>query len=107
MDPIIFTVLKISSFGFLAGIGIVIGFQLLSGSINTRGLVTDKVSGTFSPGRLQLIIFTLSGAFYYLYDVAQAGNFVPLNNELLMVVGGSNLLYLGGKTYSVFRRLTN
>ena len=106
MDPLIFTVLKISSIGFLSGLGFVIGFQLMTGSINTRGLLTDKVTGTFSPGRLQLIFFTIAGMSYYLYHVVQAGKFVPLDNELLMTLGGSSTVYIGAKTYSAFRHIT-
>jgi len=105
MNPLPITVIKISSLGFLAGIGVVLGFQLLTGSINTRGLMTDKVTGTFSPGRLQLIFFTLAAAFYYLYKAVEAQSFVPLNNELLVAIGGSSSVYLTGKSISVFRHL--
>ena len=106
MDPLIISALKISSFGFLAGLAIVMAFQLLSGSINTRGLLTDKVTGRFSPGRLQMIILTFAAAFYYLYKAVEAGDFVPLDNEMLMAIGGSSTVYLSGKTLSVFRHIT-
>jgi hypothetical protein len=106
MNPLIFTVLKISSIGFLAGLSLVLAFQLLTGSINTRGLITDKVTGTLSPARVQLIFFTIAGALYYLYHTVQAEKFVPLNNELLMAIGGSSVVYISGKTYTVFRYIT-
>lgn len=105
MNPLPITVIKISSIGFLAGMGVVLGFQLLTGSINTRGLVTDKVKGTFSPGRLQMIFFTFAAAFYYLYKTVEAQSFVPLDNELLVAIGSSSTVYLTGKTISVFRHL--
>ena len=40
---------------FMSAMLLVVAFKLLSGQINTRGLLEDKETGTFSPGQLQLL----------------------------------------------------
>jgi hypothetical protein len=86
----------------LAGLAVVIGYQLITGQINTTGLLMTKdEEHSFSPTRLQLLIATIGGAFYYLLQVLSnpnAQNFPDVPDYLLMIVGGSNLLYLGGKS---------
>lgn len=82
-------------------------FKLLARQINVRGLLRDKESGAFSPGRLQLLIVTLSGACLYFFKIigaADTGTLPPVPDELLLILGGSNAGYLGGKIYSKFKR---
>ena len=64
---------------FMSALLLIITFKLLSGQINTRGLLEDKETGTFSPGRLQLLIVTLGGvSFYFLIiGVADTGTHLP------------------------------
>ena len=90
---------------FMSALLLIITFKLLSGQINTRGLLEDKETGTFSPGRLQLLIVTLGGATFYFFeivDVADTETLPPVPAELLLIIGGSNVGYLGGKIYSKF-----
>jgi len=57
----------------------------------------------FSPERVQLLLFTLGAASYYLTQVLNnpnPGTFPPLPDSWPAVVGGSNAIYLGGKAYS-------
>ena len=90
----------------MTGLALVVGFQILTGKINVQGLLNDKSSdGGFSPGRLQLLVFTIGGAVSYLFlvlDNPKLGQFPDVPNELLLVLGGSNLFYLAGKFYSSF-----
>jgi hypothetical protein len=91
--------------GFLAMLASVVGLRILSGTINVNGLLHDKETGAFSPGRLQLLIFTLGGAFYYLSKILSAPELAglpPVPEVLLLVTGASNGGYLGGKIYSRF-----
>jgi hypothetical protein len=107
----------------LALFGIVV-MQLLSGQINTKNLLCGRKNDTgepivgpdgqtrglkkedtlyFSPERVQLLLFTLGAAFYYLTQVLNnpnPGTFPPLPTSWPAVIGGSNALYLGGKAYS-------
>ena len=90
---------------FMSALLLVVVFKLLAGQINIRGLLADKETGTFSPGRLQLLILTLGGASFYFFEivgVADTGTLPPVPAELLLIVGGSNVGYLGGKIYSKF-----
>lgn len=101
----------------LAGIVLV---QLLTGQINTRNLLYGRKNDSgelipgascrkkddtlyFSPERVQLLLFTIGAAFYYLTQVLNnpsPGTFPPLPTTWPAVLGGSNALYLGGKAYS-------
>ena len=73
---------------FMSALLAIFAFKLFGGQINMRGLLADKETGTFSPGRLQLLIATLGGALFYFFKI----------------VGGSNAGYLGGKIYSKFSK---
>lgn len=107
----------------LALFGIVV-MQLLSGQISTKNLLCGRKNDTgepivgsdgqtrgrkkedtlyFSPERVQLLLFTLGAAFYYLSQVLNnpnPGTFPPLPTSWPAVIGGSNAIYLGGKAYS-------
>ena len=93
---------------FLGGLLAIVAFKLLAGRINTRGLLEDKKAGrtgNFSPGRLQLLIATLGGAAFYFSEsvaAAETGAMPPVPDGLLLIVGVSNVAYLGGKIYSRF-----
>jgi len=89
----------------LGGLALVVAYKMLSGRINMKGLLEDKMSGELSPGRLQLLLFTLIGAGSYLGMTAAISGESPTGlpevpEPLLLSVAGSNLAYLGGKTYS-------
>jgi hypothetical protein len=91
----------------LAGIVLV---QLLTGQINTRYLLYGTVSGRkqnggryFSPERVQLLVLTISAAIYYLTQLmtsAPSGEFPKVPETLVVAMGGSNAIYLGGKAYA-------
>jgi hypothetical protein len=96
---------------FLAVLAALIAIQLLTGQINTAGLLFGQTRGRrgqnqyFSPERVQLLIFTLSAAFYYLSQVLtnpNPGTFPPIPDTWPAIVGGSNLIYLAGKAYVRF-----
>ena len=91
---------------FLWVLAFSIAFQLLTGLINMKGLLRDKVDGLISPGRAQLLLLTIAGAGFYLMDVLSQGGqgeFPPLPKELLYLVGGGNVIYLSGKFRSAYR----
>lgn len=59
----------------------------------------------FSAERLQLFLMTMGAAFYYLTQVLNnpnPGTFPPLPASWPAVLGGSNVIYLGGKALSRF-----
>jgi hypothetical protein len=90
----------------MIGLALIVVYQLMTGKINMNGLLHDGSDGGFSPGRLQLLVFTIGGAFYYfllVLDNVEQATFPEIPNELLLVLGGSNSFYLASKTYSLFR----
>ncbi|HUI85158.1 MAG TPA: hypothetical protein VL240_13090 [Candidatus Binatia bacterium] len=93
---------------FLLGLASIVTVQLLNGQINTRSLLSSNngnmaKSGDISPARLQLLISTLGLAFYYLVQVLNnpnPGTFPSIPESWPTVLGGSHVIYLGGKAYS-------
>ena len=92
---------------FLLALAGIIAFQILTGDINTKGLLCRnskamKKSGPISPARVQLLISTLGMAFYYLGQVM--GNpthgLPDVPASWPAVLGGSHAIYLGGKAYT-------
>ncbi len=90
---------------FVGGLLAILGYQMLTGRINTRGLIRDKRTGQLSPGRIQLLVFTLAGAMYYgMLLASQPDRFPPVPDALLYLIGGSQAAYLSGKA-ALFRRV--
>ena len=93
---------------FLGALTAIVAFQLLTHRINTDGLLRTKLGsarGTLSPDRVQLLLTTLGAAVYYVLqaaDTAKSGNLPNIPNTWPAVLGGSNLIYLGGKAYARF-----
>lgn len=116
---------EISGF-LLALFGIVAG-QLLGGQISTKNLLYGRKSDAgqpilapdgrktgfkkkentlyFSPERVQLLLFTLGAGFYYLSQVLNnptPGRLPDVPTSWTAAIGGSNAIYLGGKTVARF-----
>ena len=93
---------------FLAVVVALILFRLLNGAINTRGLLRDKgPDKAISPVRVQLLLATVAGAGSYLSLVGRAiadgdVRLPEIPGEVLAVLGASNIVYLGGKSYLKF-----
>ncbi len=59
-------------------------------------------SSKFSPGRAQLLFFTIVFAVYYLAQVIHnPGSLPQIPDAIVAVLGGSQATYLGGKTYNL------
>jgi len=95
-------------FGFLFSIGGLISLRIVTGEINTRGLLhTKSPTGDheLSPARVQLLLFTLATAGNYLTDALNSpvsGKLPDVPEALLATLGGSHLLYLGSKALDFF-----
>jgi hypothetical protein len=78
----------------------VVAYQILTGRINTRGLLSEKTENGVvgvSPTRVQLLLFTLAIAFYVLSQIAYSHQFPTIDVKWLLILGGSHSIYLGGK----------
>ena len=91
---------------FLVGLALIIAYQILTGRISTKKMFAEKDgTGRFSIGRVQLLVLTLTGAFYYVLQVVDNPSGLPeVSQDLLLILGGSNIIYLGGKA-RLFRLL--
>ena len=88
---------------FLYGGLALIVWQMLTGKIKLHGLLADKERGLpMSPARVQALMSTVGVAFYLLL-AAQANardgkhEMPTVPSEALLLIGGSNMLYLGIK----------
>ena len=101
------TCLKLEVWFLLAGLALIVVYQILTGKINTDKMLFDKSpDGGFSPGRVQLLVLTITSAFYYINQASLSPGRLPeVSQELLLIVGGSNVLYLGGKAAPILRSL--
>jgi hypothetical protein len=99
---------QLEVWGFVLGLAALVFYKLLTGQINTDGLLNTKFGpnkGKISPERVQLLLVTLGAAFYYLMQVqmtAPKGELPKVPDGLPEVLGGSNALYLGGKFFNRF-----
>ncbi len=105
------TVLQLAAYGSLvviAGFGAIVGWKLLNGDINTDGLLNsfdDRGRRSSSPGRLQLLLFTIVVAIQYLTSVwknPSAGALPAIPQSVLAALAGSQAVYLGGKALSTY-----
>ena len=110
MDTLV-TFIHFEIWFLLIGLLLLVVYQILTGKIELKGILIEKdcsgktVKG-YSQVRVQLLIFTVIGACYYLQQVVNNPNEFPkVSEELLLLMGGSNMTYLGGKYYSLlFKR---
>ncbi len=90
---------------FITGLLAIIAIQFLTGQIRTRYLlfgVRSDGSRYFSPERVQLLLFTLAAAFDCLSTALKSptpGTFPQISETWVALLGGSQALFLGGKSY--------
>lgn len=93
---------------WILGLAAVVVLQIVTGRIRIAGLLESKdASGrtSFSPARLQLLIFTIVIAARYLYMVLTSpgqASLPSLPRSVVAALGGSQMVYLGGKAFSRF-----
>jgi hypothetical protein len=63
--------------------------------------------GTLSPGRIQLLILTVMTAMQYLVATIHDPTQMPtIPSTLVTVLGGSQVVYLGSKAWTIFNGTT-
>lgn len=80
----------------------VVGYRILTGQINTRGLMASKGNQEgFSPARVQLFVLTLAGVVGYLTRLFDNSTRLPdIPQDLIAAMGASNLFYVASKARS-------
>ena len=101
------TFVELEVWFLLGGLALIVGYKMLTGRINTSGLLEDKERRSLSPSRIQLLLLTFIGAGTYLTLIpemfeATAPRLPEVPAELLVLLGGSQAVYLGGKSYLRF-----
>ncbi len=108
MDEMV-TLLKWDIFLLLGGFALIVFYRILTGGINLQGLLWEKNGeSAYSSGRTQSLVVTLAFAVIYLGLVAKNPDPTKLPEvpqEMLLVLGGSNLVYLGQKAYNLLSKL--
>lgn len=93
----------------LGGIFGIIFWKMFTGAISLKYLLygdqLDPHNPIFvSPGRTQLLLFTIYVAGYYLLQVMNDPTSLPqVPNSLLVALGASHAVYLGGKAQSLLK----
>ena len=94
---------------FLGALALIIFYQLLTGKINMRRLLfakgrsaagpsTRRRTSGLSPSRIQLLIVSIGVAIYLLAAVVRdPGEFTEIPTGLLVLVAGSQIVYLARK----------
>lgn len=89
----------------------VVFWKLMTGSISLDGLLHGDArtrngvdySTFFSAGRAQMLMFTVIFAMYFLLQVIQnPTKFPEVPDAVLVVLGGSHAIYLGGKAQALY-----
>jgi hypothetical protein len=86
----------------------VVAYKLVIGEISLAGLLYSKEPAgraAFSPARLQLLIFSAAVAAIYLGEVIahpRQDSLPHLPLSVVIALGGSHALYLGGKMVSAY-----
>ena len=97
----------------IGGIFGLIFWKMFNGEISLKYLLygdqRDPQNPTFlSPARTQLLLFTIYVAGYYLLQVVHDPTSLPqIPNSLLVALGGSHAVYLGGKAQSLLKIFAN
>jgi hypothetical protein len=82
---------------WLAALAALVGYRLLTGKINTRGLLSDSETRTMSPERIQLLITTVVSVAAFSQDALAHQKFSDPSALMLSGVAGSQALYVAGK----------
>jgi hypothetical protein len=105
---LIFRLAVIECGALLLGLFGLVLWKIAVGEISLAGLLATKEPGggsTFSPARLQLLIFTVVVAGNYLHAMLanpQGPSLPTLPYSVIAALGGSHAVYLGSKVMSAF-----
>ena len=103
---ILVLIIRFEIWFILIGLFSIVSYQMLTGKINTRGLLKDKTSDTFSPSRVQMLVLTFIGTVIFLSRLLGSLRYLnptmpEIPDELLLAMGGSHAFYLFSKAKSM------
>jgi len=98
---------RVAGLTLISALVTVVVIQFVTGTINTRGLVTDKnleARESISPARAQLLFSTITVAALYVYRVVTtrgASSLPDVPGSVLAFVAASQATYAVGKAITV------
>lgn len=99
----------IEGYVLLGGFFAIVLYRIATGEISLAGLLSTKEPGveqrTFSPARLQLLIFTVIVAAHYLHAIVvnpRQDSLPDLPQGVVAALGGSQAFYLAGKALAAY-----
>lgn len=104
-------ILHFEGLGFVYAMLAIVAYQMLTGRINLKGLLSRKGRADpnqTSPERIQLLLVTIAASARYIGEVRQSttGNLPDIGNDWLYLMGGSSGLYVLHKIWSAWRETT-
>lgn len=91
--------IRLEVWAFLGGAAVIVLYKLLTGRINLAGLLGTG-DNAITAHRVQMLLITFYVALDYVRRVAAAPHLATLPDvpqNMLLLLGGSHTLYLGGK----------
>lgn len=104
----IISILHFEGLGFLYAAMVMVGYKMLTGRINLKGLLSQKGSSDpnqTSPERIQLLLATIAASTRYLGEVTQStsGNLADISNDWLYLMAGSSGVYVLRKAWTTWK----
>jgi hypothetical protein len=105
---LLFRLAVLESAALLAAFYGIVVYKIATGNIGLTGLLDAKQPDgrpAFSAARLQLLMFTVVVAGYYLHEIIvnpHRAALPDLPQSVVAALGGSHAVYLGGKTLTAF-----
>ena len=87
------TFIEFELWAILGSLAAVVAYQMVARHINTQGLLNDKRTKTIDPGRVQLLLATLTTAVAYLANPHAFAD-VSVQAGAGTALGASNVFYL-------------
>lgn len=107
----IIRILHFEGIGFLYALLAIVAYQMMTGQINLRWLLSRKSRDNpnqTSPERIQLLLATIATSARYLGEVRQStgANLPDLDKTWLYLMGGSGGLYVLRKAWTAWKEST-
>jgi predicted secreted protein len=97
------TIVAIALIVWLAAIAAIVGYRMLTGEIETDGLLSSNPDEPIDPERVAMLVGTIAAAAYYAFTALSSLGNGPVTSLpdvpdlTLELLGGSQILYLTGK----------
>jgi hypothetical protein len=104
----IIRILHFEGLGFLYAALVMVGYKMLTGRINLKGLLSRKgrsAPNQTSPERIQLLLATIAAGTSYLGEITQStnGKLPDISSNWLYLMAGSSGVYMLRKAWTTWK----